>query len=118
MTLCTIDSLIEKGIDYDDQMLCFEVWLWNANCTARDEAFDVAEVYGEFESLQYIKEWPEEKIKSDGYVLHTLQEALWCLINISYRAWQTRAIKILLNEMSEQKKGFLFTDVFVCIDLY
>ena len=41
MTLCTIDSLIEKGLDYPDQMLRFCDWLWNASNTAHDEVFDV-----------------------------------------------------------------------------
>ena len=41
MTLCTIDSIIEKGIDYDDQMYRFADWLWSASNTARDEVFDV-----------------------------------------------------------------------------
>ena len=34
MTLCTIDSIIEKGIDYDDQMYRFADWLWSASNTA------------------------------------------------------------------------------------
>lgn len=41
MTLCTIDSIIECGIDYADQMARFADWLWNASNTARDEVFDV-----------------------------------------------------------------------------
>jgi len=194
MTLCTIDSIIENGIDYDDQMQRFADWLWNAENTARDEVFDVggatkqaifryvkrtpaiecgetaentcgngslmrimptalfivgqygnaeldnraaeiihntskcthahlrcqmacgifcsvvfqlcsggdmkssvrfailtalsyyggrpefAEVYSEFESLKNIEAWNEDDVQSTGYVLHTLQAALWCLI--------------------------------------
>ena len=41
MTLCSMCSLTEKGIDYDDQMRRFENWLWNAEYTAHDEVFDV-----------------------------------------------------------------------------
>lgn len=41
MTLCTMQSLIENGVDYDDQMRRFEDWLWRATNTARDEVFDV-----------------------------------------------------------------------------
>ena len=41
MTLCVMESLVEKGIDYDDQMRRFEDWLWNATNTAYDEVFDV-----------------------------------------------------------------------------
>lgn len=41
MTLCVMDSLIEKGIDYADQMRRFSDWLWDASNTAREEVFDV-----------------------------------------------------------------------------
>ncbi len=41
MTLCTIDSLIENGVDYDDQMTRFADWLWSAINTANNEVFDV-----------------------------------------------------------------------------
>ena len=194
MTLCTIESIIEKGIDYDDQMYRFADWLWSATNTARDEVFDVggatkhaifrymkktpalecgelaentcgngslmrimptalyivgqygnhelddraaaiihntskcthahvrcqiacgifcsivfqmtcggdlhnavkgglasaiqyyrqkqeyASMIGEFETLVNIDKWTEEEIQSTGYVLHTLQAALWCLL--------------------------------------
>ncbi len=194
MTLCTIDSIIDCGIDYADQMERFADWLWNASNTARDEVFDVggatkhaifrymkrtpalecgelaentcgngslmrimptalylvgqygnwelddraaeiihntskcthahvrcqmacgifcsvvfqmtcggnlrnavmggiasalayyrskpefALVYSEFESLLQIDQWDESKIESTGFVLHTLQAALWCLL--------------------------------------
>lgn len=194
MTLCTIDSIIDCGIDYDDQMERFADWLWSASNTARDEVFDVggatkhaifrymkgtsalecgelaentcgngslmrimptalylvgqygnwslddrtaeivhntskcthahvrcqmacgifcsivfqmtcggdlhnavmggvasaldyyrnkpefAAVYSEFESLLQIEQWSESEIESTGFVLHTLQAALWCLL--------------------------------------
>lgn len=32
---------MDKGINYDDQMLRFSRWLWEAENTARDEVFDV-----------------------------------------------------------------------------
>lgn len=41
MILCTMDSIMDKGINYDDQMLRFSRWLWEAENTARDEVFDV-----------------------------------------------------------------------------
>ena len=41
MILCTMDSIIECGIDYNDQMQRFADWLWYANNTAHDEVFDV-----------------------------------------------------------------------------
>lgn len=194
MTLCAIDSIIDCGIDYADQMERFGDWLWNGANTARDEVFDVggatkkaifrfvkgtpalecgeraentcgngslmrimptalylvgrygnktlddraaevihntskcthahvrcqmacgvfcsvvfrmicggdlrgavkegvgsaldyyrgktefAEVYAEFESLAEIEKWSEGEVESSGFVLHTLQAALWCLL--------------------------------------
>ena len=41
MTLCMIHSLIEKGIDYEDQMARFADWLQNGNYTARGNVFDI-----------------------------------------------------------------------------
>ena len=41
---------------------------------------DYKDLYGEFESLSSIAEWPESKIKSGGYVVNTLEAALWCLL--------------------------------------
>ncbi|MBR5479106.1 MAG: ADP-ribosylglycohydrolase family protein [Clostridia bacterium] len=41
MTLGMIDSLAENGIDYNDQMMRFADWLWEAKYTAHDEVFDV-----------------------------------------------------------------------------
>ncbi len=198
MTLCMVDSLTAKGIDYSDQMERFADWLWNANNTARDEVFDVGgttkrsiykylqdfpplecgetadyccgngslmrilplamfitakygsltlddqsaqlihnaskcthahprcqmacgiycsvvfqlwggtsfletavktgvmsaleyyrkkpeftAVYSDFESLTGIGKWEESRIQSSGYVLHTLQAALWCILTTS-----------------------------------
>ena len=197
MTLCTIDSLIEAGINYEDLMYRFADWLWSATNTARDEVFDVggatkhaifrymkktpalecgelaentcgngslmrimptilyligqygslelndqtaeiihntskcthahlrcqmacgiyasivfqmchdsnlnhavmygiqsalsyykeksefSPVYHDFTTLPEIKGWSEDKVYSTGYVLHTLQAALWCLLTTS-----------------------------------
>ena len=41
MTLCLMDSIREKGIDYSDQMSRFSSWLCHAENTARGEVFDV-----------------------------------------------------------------------------
>ena len=41
MTLCMIHSLIEKGIDYEDQMARFADWMKNGNYTATGEVFDI-----------------------------------------------------------------------------
>ena len=41
MTLCMIHSIIEKGIDYEDQMSRFADWLQNGAYTARGDVFDI-----------------------------------------------------------------------------
>ena len=41
MTLCLMDSIMEKGVSYVDQMSRFSDWLWNATNTAHGEVFDV-----------------------------------------------------------------------------
>ncbi|MBR4473478.1 MAG: ADP-ribosylglycohydrolase family protein [Oscillospiraceae bacterium] len=41
MTLCMINSLIEKGIDYEDQMARFADWMINGNYTATGTVFDI-----------------------------------------------------------------------------
>lgn len=41
MTLCMIHSLIEKGIDYEDQMARFADWMENGNYTAHGDVFDI-----------------------------------------------------------------------------
>ncbi|HJB49901.1 ADP-ribosylglycohydrolase family protein [Anaeromassilibacillus sp. D41t1_190614_C2] len=209
MTLCMMDSFMEKGVDYEDQMLRFSDWLWNAANTAHDEVFDVggttkhaifafckgapplecgetaefccgngslmrilpaalyligtyktselddrsalivhniskcthahprclmacgvycavvfqlyrgghlrdavkagvlsalsyykqksefADVYPEFELLKDIDLWPEEQIRGSGYVIHTLQAALWCLLKTpSYQDCMLTAIRL------------------------
>ena len=209
MTLCMIHSLIEKGIDYDDQMLRFVDWMVNGNYTANGEVFDIGgttqhainnyrhgkpalecgdrdedacgngslmrimplalylqsrynrwelddvtadiihnvsdcthasrrcemacgiycsviyqmccggylpnavtggllpalyyyrdhpgykDLYSEIESLANIASWKEKDIKSGGYVLHTLQAALWCLLTTaSYAECVIKAVNL------------------------
>ncbi len=210
MTLCVMDSLYARGIDYADQMDRFADWLWNAGNTARGEVFDVggttrrsifrylqgtpplecgetaeygcgngslmrilpaalyaaakrgtpalddwsarimhdtsscthahprcqmacgiyaavvfqlldsssaleaavrtgvtsaleyyrkkpafAAVFPDFSSLAEIGQWEEPRVRSSGYVLHTLQAALWCLLNTSsYEECACRAVNL------------------------
>lgn len=210
MTLCVMDSLIAKGVDFSDQMERFADWLWNASNTAHDEVFDVGgttkrsiykylqkvppldcgetadyccgngslmrilpmalfifakygnltlddqtaqlihdasrcthahprcqmacgiycsvvfqlcvkthsletsvetgvtsaleyyrqkqefdAVYPDFESLVEIEQWKEHQISGSGYVLHTLQAALWCLLTTSsYRECICKAVNL------------------------
>lgn len=209
MTLCMVDSLTARGIDFEDQMQRFADWLWNASNTARGEVFDVggatreailrhakktpatacgctaenacgngslmrmaplalylwgqyrnlglddraaelihrasqcthahprcqmacgiycavifelfrcpdrqsavrlgilnalsyyrkkpefAAVWPEFASLERIGEWTEDEVESSGYVIHTLQAALWCLYTTSsYAECVLRAVNL------------------------
>ena len=55
----------------------------NGICSALSyykEKSEFAEVYHEFESLREIGNWPAEQICGSGFVLHTLQASLWCLL--------------------------------------
>ena len=40
---------------------------------------DFEDVYPEFEDLETISSWDESMVSGSGYVIHTLQAALWCL---------------------------------------
>lgn len=44
---------------------------------------DFADEISKFERLDSIEKLSEEEIQSDGYVLHTLEAALWCMMNSS-----------------------------------
>ena len=44
---------------------------------------EFAAVYPDFTSLAEIGQWQEDQISGSGYVLHTLQAALWCLLTTS-----------------------------------
>lgn len=41
MTLCMIHSIVEKGVDFEDQMSRFADWLQNAAYTANGDVFDI-----------------------------------------------------------------------------
>ncbi len=40
-----------------------------------------ADTYGRLRNLTSFKELPDSEIKSSGYVVHTLEAAVWCLLN-------------------------------------
>lgn len=44
---------------------------------------DFAAVYDDFSDLDTIEAWEENNVMGSGYVLHTLQASLWCLLNSS-----------------------------------
>lgn len=209
MTLCMIHSLIDKGVDYEDQMARFADWMQNGNYTAHGNVFDIGgathraiskylrgrpalecgdasdsacgngslmrimplafylegkygnwkldertaeiihkasdcthanrrcemacgiycsiifqmcsggnlsnavigglipalffyrdlpeyqDLYGEFEPLLEIDSWSEDRIKSGGYVIDTLQAAVWCLLTTeSYADCVLKAVNL------------------------
>ncbi len=48
-----------------------------------------------YRSLTTIETWPEQIIRGDGYVLHTLQAALWCFVNTnSYASCVLQAVNL------------------------
>lgn len=47
------------------------------------EKEEFKEYVSEFENLGEIDTWDESQIKSSGYVIHTLQAVVWCLLNSS-----------------------------------
>ena len=85
MTLCTMDSLTEKGIDYDDQMQRFADWLWNASNTARDEVFDVGGTT-KFAIFKFVKKTPaldcgetQDYCCGNGSLMRIMPTALYLL---------------------------------------
>lgn len=56
---------------------------------------EFASVFEEFSSLWEIETLPEEQIRSGGFVLHTLQAALWCLgTTTTYRECMIKAVNL------------------------
>ena len=54
-----------------------------------------ASVYPDFDSLPTIGSWTEDQIKSGGYVLDTLQAALWCLLTTdNYKSCVCKAVNL------------------------
>ena len=52
-------------------------------------------IYPDFESLLTIESWAENQINSGGYVLDTLQAALWCLLTTdNYRSCVCKAVNL------------------------
>ena len=51
--------------------------------------------YGRLKDLKEFAHAPEEKIKSSGYVVNSLEAAIWCLITTdSFRACELKAVNL------------------------
>lgn len=103
MTLCTIDSIIEKGIDYDDQMYRFADWLWSASNTARDEVFDVGGAT-KHAIFRYMKKTPAlecgelaENTCGNGSLMRIMPTALYLLGQYGWRELDDRSAEIIHN---------------------
>jgi ADP-ribosylglycohydrolase len=56
---------------------------------------EFARVQKEFASLREIGTWTERQVESTGYVLHTLQAALWCLLTTAdYASCVLKAVNL------------------------
>ena len=103
MTLCTIESIIEKGIDYDDQMYRFADWLWNASNTARDEVFDVGGAT-KHAIFRYMKKTPAlecgelaENTCGNGSLMRIIPTALYIVGKYENAELDDRAAEIIHN---------------------
>ena len=63
-----------------------------------DESFEKelrADPYGRMMNMEIFKSLPENGIKSSGYVVHTLEAAVWCLLNSdSYSGCVLKAVNL------------------------
>lgn len=103
MVLCTMDSIIEHGIDYDDQMKRFEDWLWTASNTARDEVFDVGGTVKQT-IFRFAKHTPalecgdqSEFACGNGSLMRILPTALYLLGQYGNTALDDRVIEVIHN---------------------
>ena len=103
MVLCTMDSIIEHGIDYDDQMKRFEDWLWTASNTARDEVFDVGGTVKQA-IFRFAKHTPalecgdqSEFACGNGSLMCIIPTALYLLGQYGNTALDDRVIEVIHN---------------------
>ena len=103
MTLCTIDSIIEKGVDFDDQMYRFADWLWSASNTARGEVFDVGGAT-KHAIFRYMKKTPAlecgelaENTCGNGSLMRLMPTALYLLGQFECRELDDNVAEIIHN---------------------
>lgn len=103
MTLCSIDSIIDNGIDYADQMERFADWLRNAFNTAREEVFDVGGTTRQA-IFRYTKQIPAleygesaENTRGNGSLMRIIPTALYLVGQYGNRDLDDRAAEIIHN---------------------
>ena len=61
----------------------------------RDNLFTQDDQAEHFSRLPNLEELPESEIQSDGYVIHTLEASIWCLLNTSnYKEAVLKAVRL------------------------
>jgi ADP-ribosyl-[dinitrogen reductase] hydrolase len=59
------------------------------------DSFKRDEQVAHFSRLQYLDELPESEIRSDGYVIHTLEVSIWCLLKTeNYKDAVLKAVRL------------------------
>lgn len=103
MTLCTIDSIIDCGINYDDRMERFADRLWSASNTARDEVFDVGGIT-KHAVFRYMKRTPAlecgetaENTCGNGSLMRLMPTALYLVGQYGNWKLDDRAAEIIHN---------------------
>lgn len=85
-----VQSAVEKTLEFYSKASRAIPWF--------DDAFSdeiKADAYGRLRNLFLFKELPEDEIKSSGYVVHTLEAAIWCLLNTgSYSECVLKAVNL------------------------
>lgn len=101
MILCTMDSIIDKGINYDDQMQRFSRWLWDAENTAHDEVFDVGGTT-KHAIFKYVKKIPAlecgetaENTCGNGSLMRIMPTALYVLGQYESEKLDDRTVDII-----------------------
>lgn len=123
MVLATLDSL-RHGFDLDDMMKKFAIWMTQGVYTPFGKAFDVGtgtlqerlqkgiqlgfefysvkgfdpmelQQYQRIRELESFRKLEQKDIESHGYVVVTLEAALWCLLNTtSYKECVLKAVNL------------------------
>lgn len=103
MTLCAMDSLAEKGVDYTDLMQRFTSWLWNGLNTAYNEVFDVGGTT-KTAIFRFNKNTPplecgevQEYCCGNGSLMRIIPTALYIIGQYGNTALDDRAAEIIHN---------------------
>lgn len=89
MLIATCDSIraCRGKIDTEDMRKRFLNWTRKGHYTPHGRCFDVG--------TTVIKDVPEDEIETSGYVVHTLEAALWCLLHTnSYKECTLKAVNL------------------------